>query len=124
MPRVPCGLGDEVTEHEADVDMGALLGPVRHATHGVETEGGGVLAVPPGRAVESVSELDVGEVLDESEEVGARRGERSADVVVRQAVELPQHRLAMGLQRLHQPRIVVRCRMGVGRRDSVAGPAR
>jgi hypothetical protein len=55
-----------------------------------------------------VSELDVGEVLDESEEVGARRGDRSADVVVRQAVELPQHRLAMGLQRLHQPRIVVR----------------
>ena len=106
MTRVPGGLGDEVPEHEPHVHVGPLVRPVRHATHGVE----------PQRDRPSPCRQAA-----EPEQVRSRRREWPADVELGQPVELPQHRLAMGLQGLHQPRVVVRCRVCVGHRDSVAG---
>ena len=61
-------LGDEVTEHDAVVEWAGR--PARAPrVPGVVSEGDGALAVPQAPRVEVGSEIDVGEVLDESEEV-------------------------------------------------------
>jgi hypothetical protein len=64
------------------------------------------VVVPPRQAllerptedVAEVAGLRVGQVLDKTEKVGAGRSERTTDVVLRQAVELPEDVLARFLQ--------------------------
>jgi hypothetical protein len=53
------------------------------------------------RTPESVAEvpgLDTAQVLDQPEQVGAGRGQRPADVVLRKSVELPEHGLTSATQ--------------------------
>jgi hypothetical protein len=73
---------------------------------GVFQPGGRVGERPVERRAE-VRDLDPGEVLDQPEQVGARRRARPSDVVLRQAVELADQRVATALEVAEQPRLGV-----------------
>jgi hypothetical protein len=61
-----------------------------------------------------VAELDARQMLHESEEVGAGTGQRPAHVVLRRAVELPQHGVTPHLEVPQQVRLIAHgCRMAL-----------
>ena len=68
------------------VGLGAFLQPWQRLVEGLAEH------------LAEIPELHAGQVLDQAEQVGAGRHHRAADVVLGQPVELPQHRLAGGLQ--------------------------
>ena len=89
--------------------------------------GFGVVIQPPQGLVEGpaegeaeVSQLDAGHVLDQSQQVGARRHHRAADVVLHESVELPEQGLTGGLQIT----VKVLLRIGPGHAAQTATPGR
>ena len=64
-------------------ERGLVIVPARHR-----------LGERPAEDLAQVPGLRGGQVLDQAQQVGPGRGQRAADVVLRQPVQLPQHRLA------------------------------
>ncbi len=52
----------------------------------------------PAEAITEVAELDRGQVLHETEEVGPGRHHRTAHVVLGETLQLPEHGFSSGLQ--------------------------
>jgi hypothetical protein len=69
-----------------------------------------LLAVRAAEEVAEVDELTARLMLDEAEKIGARRGQRPADVVLAEPVKLPQQRLAGTLQVVKQARLGIESR--------------
>jgi hypothetical protein len=97
---------------EVDDLLAGLVGGREHVgvDLGVGIEPRERLGVRPTEDVAEVAGLDARHVLHEPEEVGTGRYQRTADVVVRQAVELPQQGVARDLEVALQDGLRLRCR--------------